>query len=257
MINIQKITFSYDKNTPVFDGVTLNIQKGEFLGILGPNGSGKSTLLKLISGTITPSSGKIFVEGRNLREIAHKERARRIAVVPQESQIPFSFSALEVVLMGRAPYLPLLGFESETDIELAKRAMKETDTLQFADRDIHDLSGGERQRVIVARSLAQGPSILLLDEPTTFLDIRHQVELSNLVKRKNKEDGLTVITVVHDINIASTFCDRILFLKDGEIVVDGTPDKVVTYANVKSVFNAEVYVGINDLTGKPYYVPFS
>jgi len=257
MIELKDISFSYAGETDVVKGVSLRIDKGEFVGVLGPNGSGKTTLLKIVSGTLRPNRGDVIINGIKLSGMRHKERAKHIAVVPQESLIPFSFSSLEVVLMGRAPYLPLFGFESKEDMSIARKTMEDTDVLQFEKRPVQELSGGEKQRVIVARALAQKPKILLLDEPTTFLDIRHQMDLYRLIKRKNKEDGLTVITVVHDINLASTFCDRIIFLKHGAIIADGTPYDVIKYAKIKEVFDTEVYVGINDLTGMPYYVPYS
>lgn len=256
MINLQNISFSYEEGPPILKHLSLKITKGEFVGILGPNGSGKTTLLKIISGTLKPQKGEVLLEGRALDTIRHRDRAKFIAVVPQETSIPFSFSALEVVLMGRAPYLPSFGFETKEDISVAKYAMDATDVSKLADRSIQELSGGEKQRVIVARALAQEPQLLLLDEPTTFLDIRHQMDLYRLVKKRNAEDGLTVITVLHDINLASTFCDRIVFLKAGRIVEDGMPHDVIKYAKIKEVFDTEVYVGINDLTGMPYYVPF-
>jgi len=257
MIELKNISFAYDKGAPVLSNVSLKVRHGEFVGILGPNGSGKTTLLKIIAGALRPAAGDVLIEGRGIGSLRHRERARRIAIVAQENPIPFSFTALEVVLMGRAPYLPLFGFESGQDILTAKNAMEATDVLRLADRSVQELSGGEKQRVIVARALTQQAKLLLLDEPTTFLDIRHQVELYRLIKKKNMEEGLTVITVVHDINFASAFCNRIVLLKKGSVVADGTPHDVVTYAKIRKVFETEVYVGINDLTGAPYYVPFA
>jgi len=256
MIELKNISFSYDDGPAVLRHLSLKITKGEFVGILGPNGSGKTTLLKIISGTLKPQKGEMTLDGRSIETVRRKDRAKFIAVVPQETSIPFSFSALEVVLMGRAPYLPPFGFETKEDIAVAKSAMSATDVSSMAERNIQELSGGEKQRVIVARALAQEPRLLLLDEPTTYLDIKHQMDLYRLVKKRNEEDGLTVITVLHDINLASTFCDRIIFLKHGGIVADGTPHDVIKYAKIKEVFDTEVYVGINDLTGMPYYVPF-
>ncbi len=257
MIELKNISFSYGAAFDVLQDISLKVGRGEFVGILGPNGSGKTTLLKLISGSLSPKSGAVLIGGRDLRASHHRERARFISVVPQESAIPFSFSALEVVLMGRAPYLPLFGFEKDEDVAVALAAMEVTDVAALAARNVQDLSGGERQRVIVARALAQEPKLFLLDEPTTYLDIGHQMDLYRIVKKKNKEEGLTVVTVLHDINLASTFCDRIVFLKNGTVVADGTPRDVVKYALIKDVFDTEVYVGINDLTGMPYYVPFA
>ncbi|MFH1874617.1 MAG: heme ABC transporter ATP-binding protein [Pseudomonadota bacterium] len=256
MIDLQNIFFSYDEATTILNNISLNVSDGEFIGILGPNGSGKTTLLKLMAGTLVPKRGKVLLAEKDILQFSFQQRAKQIAVVPQVSEIPFSFSVMEVVLMGRAPFLSRFGFESKQDIELAKQVMQETDVWQFAKRSINELSGGERQRVIVARALAQQPKILLLDEPTAHLDIKHQMDVYNLVKKRNKNQELTIVTVMHDINLATTFCDRIIFLQQGKIVVDGRPQDVVTYKNIKQVFDTEVYVGVNDLTGMPYYVPY-
>lgn len=257
MIGLQNISFHYDDGVEVLNNISLEVLGGEFVGILGPNGSGKTTLIKIISGQLKAQTGFAKANDVDIRSFNHRDLGRTIAVVPQETAIPFQFSTLEVVLMGRAPYMPLFGFETEEDIKIAKEAMTSTDVVRLADRNIQELSGGEKQRVIVARALAQQPKILILDEPTTFLDIRHQMDLYQLIRKKNHEDKLTVITVLHDINLASTFCDRIVFLKSGKIVADGLPQEVVTYHKIKEVFETEVFVGINDLTGNPYYVPFN
>lgn len=257
MIKVENISFAYDRGPAVLNDISIKIRKGEFVGILGQNGSGKTTLLKIMAGTLKPDMGTVIINGYKLETLNDNKRARFVAVVPQETSIPFPFSVMEMVLMGRAPYLSVFGFESQADIELAKKVMSELDVLKFANRSIYKLSGGEKQRVVIARALVQEPKILLLDEPTTFLDIRHQVELYQHIKKKNVEEGLTVLTVVHDINLASTFCDRIIFIKEGKVVADGTPHEAVTYTNVCNVFDTDVYVGINDITGMPYYVPYS
>ncbi|PIU57955.1 MAG: cobalamin ABC transporter ATP-binding protein [Deltaproteobacteria bacterium CG07_land_8_20_14_0_80_38_7] len=255
MLRAKNITFAYDKGEPVLRDVCLNIIEGEFIGVLGPNGSGKSTLIKLLAGTLKPDIGSVQMQGIEAGELSDYQRARIVAVVPQNSVMPFSFSVSEIVLMGRSMFVPFFGFESKQDLDVVKDVMREMDVLKFCNRSIHEVSGGERQRVIVARALAQEPQVLLLDEPTVFLDIKYQVELYNLLKKKNREDHITVVSVVHDINLASTFCNRVVLIKDGEIFADGSPNKVITYANIKSVFETDVYVGINDLTGIPYYVP--
>lgn len=257
MITLQNISFSYVKGLNILKEISLSVGVGEFVGILGPNGSGKTTLLKIIVGAIQPDEGKVFLEEKPIAHIKKKDLARTTAVVAQENPMPFPFSAMEIVLMGRAPYFKLFGFETPRDIEIARQAMTATDTIAFAERNIQELSGGERQRVIVARALAQEPKLILMDEPTAFLDIKHQTEIYRLIKEKNVKEGLTVVTVLHDINLASVFCDRIVFLKNGRIAADGKVRDVVTFSKVKEVFDTEVYVGINDLTGMPYYVPFT
>jgi iron complex transport system ATP-binding protein len=163
---------------------------------------------------------------------------------------------MEVVLMGRTPHLPIFGFESRRDIEIARDAMRKTDCLGLASRDINALSGGERQRVILARALAQEPRILLLDEPTTFLDIRHQIELHRLLKSLNRDGSLTIVIAMHDLNLASAFCDRIVILKEGRIAASGLPRDVINAGTMRDVFEASVKVGIDADTGLPYCIPF-
>ena len=254
MIKINNITFAYEK-TPVLTDVSFDINTGDWLGILGPNGSGKTTLLKCLSRTLFPQNGTIEINERDINSFTHKEIAQIAGIVPQDSNPIFPFTAFEIVLMGRAPYKKGFGFETARDVEIAKSAMIATDAWQFAGRPIQELSGGERQRVIIARALAQEPKVLLLDEPTSFLDIKHQQEILNIIKKLNRETGLTVVSAMHDINLALLYCKTIAFLKDGEFFKIGRPDEIVTYANLKTVFNTEVYVGINDLNGRPYYLP--
>jgi len=234
--------------------VSFSVSGGEWLGILGPNGSGKTTLLKILCGILKPQNGKVELNDRSLGQYSQNEIAKIIGVVPQDAPILYPFSTLEIVLMGRTPYQKSFGFESAGDIEIVRRAMELTDTWQFRDRPIQELSGGERQRAIIARAIAQEPKILLLDEPTAFLDIKHQKEISNLLSKLNREHGMTIISVMHDINLASLYCNRIMLLKNGGITKIGSVEETITYANIKDVFETEVYVGINDLTKKPYYM---
>lgn len=266
MITLNNIAFSYN-DKPVIDGLSLEVRRGEWLGLVGPNGAGKTTLLNLMSGALVSSGQKpvassqeissIKINGRGVSTYPRKELAKIMAVVPQSSPFAFSFSALEVVLMGRYPYLKRFGFETEADIKIAREAMEKTDTWQFRDRPIDQLSGGERQRVIIARALAEEPEILLLDEPTTFLDIKHQSDIMQILTDLNKNTDLTIISAIHDINLAITYCSKIALLHIGKVHKIGTPEEVITYANLKEVFGAEVYVGINELSNKPYYIPMS
>ena len=256
MIKLENISFSYD-DTSIIDRLDLNIEKGEWVGLLGPNGAGKTTLLKLISGALCAvhdAHSHIYLDDKPINSYSRKEMAKLMAVVPQDSSFTFSFTALEIVLMGRAPYLKHFGFETAGDIEIARDAMEKTDTWQFRERKIDQLSGGERQRVIVARALAQGPKILLLDEPTSFLDLKHQINIMDIISELNR-NGITIISALHDVNLAISYCGRIALLNKGKIVSDGSPKEIVTYANLKEVFNADVYVGTNEFTGMPYYVP--
>lgn len=251
---LDQVSFSYG-TVEAIATLSLSILQGEVFGLLGPNGSGKSTLLRLLSGVLSPNQGRISFAGLDLRKYQREELARQIAVVPQDTQMDLPFSVLEVVLMGRFPHHRRFGFESREDLIFAQRAMELTGVTVFADRGIHELSGGERQRVMLARALAQAPRFLLLDEPTAFLDIKHQVEVYDLVKSLSRQEGLTVVSILHDLNLASLYCDRLALLKFGKVFSLGSPEKVLTYANLKAVYETEVHIGLNDLTGNVYVLP--
>lgn len=250
IVQLKKVGFRYAKDW-VLKGVSFQISEGEFLGIIGPNGSGKTTLLKIIDRILMPQEGGIWLNGESINEMKRDALARMIAVVPQDSPITFSFSVKEIVLMGRAPHLGRLRFEGKRDYEIAHKAMEVTDTLPFADRSINELSGGERQRILIARALAQQPQIILLDESTAFLDIKHQIDFFNLIKTLNRKEGMTVISVTHDINLASLYCDRVILLNAGNIHCMGTPDEVITEPNIKEVYETDVSVDRNPQTGLP------
>lgn len=256
LIETKGVSFSYG-GEPVLNSVSLQLRWGEVFGIMGPNGAGKSTLMGVMSGTLEPSAGEVLLRDLPLSAIPHNERARSIAIVPQETHIPFPFSALEIVLMGRAPYLPRFGFESKEDVGIALEAMRAVDCNELAGRDIRSLSGGERRRVIIARALAQSPKALLLDEPTSFLDIRHTSDLARLMRGLAKSCGMGVACVMHDLNLAASACDRIVFLKQGRVAAEGSPEEVITAETIRSVFNAEVRVAMDPHTGRPYCIPVS
>lgn len=253
-VTVEDVSFSYSAE-PVLRDVSMSVAHGEFIGITGPNGSGKTTLLKLLSRTLTPASGHIEVGGAALSGRGRCDLARLMAFVPQETSVVFPFTALEVVLMGRAPYLSGLGFERNEDLTIAREAMEETDTAQFADRFLHELSGGEKQRVVIARALAQQPDIMLLDEPTSFLDIRHEIEIYNLLTRLNSERGLTVITVSHDLNVAALYCRRLVMLNEGRIHCSGPPADVLTEKNIRAVYDTNVTIQHHPETGVPIVIP--
>jgi iron complex transport system ATP-binding protein len=239
------------------DGIDLRASPGEVVGLVGPNGSGKSTLIKTLSGVLDGYSGSARVGGREVRELPRAELARRLAVVPQEPTFGFPFTALEVVLMGRHPHLAGLAFESERDLALAREALERCGVSHLARRAIQELSSGERQRVVFAKALAQQPGALLLDEPASFLDIRHQVKLYEIVRERAHERGGTVLTVLHDLNLAAEYCDRIYLIREGRVEAEGPTAEVFTYANLTRVFETEVYVDTNSLTGKLLVVPLS
>ena len=241
----------------VLRGVDLALNAGDFVGILGPNGSGKTTLLRALRGLLRPVAGETRLFGREARRWPRRELAQRVGVVPQRDELQLPFTVEEVVLMGRAPHLGPLPFESARDRRIAARAMEALDLVELRGRSFPELSGGERQRTLVARALAQEPTLLLLDEPTAALDIRHQVEVLDLLDRKRRAGGLTIVAALHDLNLASLYCTRILLLREGHVHADGPTDEVLTYANVKAVYDAEVYVGVNELNGKVFLVPMA
>lgn len=236
--------------------VDATVAPGVILGIIGPNGSGKSSLLRVLSGVRRPDAGQVVVGDRPLAALSDRERGRTIAVVPQETHPAFPIRVREMVLLGRAPHVGPFGWESAHDLRAAHDAMRRTETLDLAERRVDELSGGERQRVVLARALAQEAAILLLDEPTAFLDLRHTVVLLDLVRDLARE-GRSVGLVVHDLNIASMYCDRLLLLSGGEVVADGTPDEVLTWARLCAVYGTELYVAPNDVTGKTVVLPLS
>jgi len=239
-------------STRILSDITFEVRTGEFLGIIGPNGSGKSTLLRAMAGVLAPCAGSVTLDGREVRGIPGREIARRLAVVPQENPVTFDYSVLEIVLMGRSPHLGRFDMESSSDFEIAMNALKRTSLLHLAERRIGDLSGGERQRAMIARALAQEAEILFLDEPTAHLDINYQVEILHLARRENAERGTTVVTVLHDLNLASEFCDHLIMLHDGRVYATGSPDEVITAESVQSVYGTAVWVRKHPTSGRPY-----
>ena len=254
IVELKEVSFAYD-GPLVIDDLSFGVKEGEFLGVIGPNGSGKTTLLRLISRVIRPKSGEVLLSGQPIRRLSQREVARLVAVVPQETSVYFPFTARETVLMGRAPHLGPFEIEGPGDLETCEEAMALTDTLHLADRFLIELSGGEKRRVIIARALAQKPRILLLDECATFLDIRHKLEIFEIVKRLNEEQGLTVISIGHDLNMASRYAQRLLLLHQGRSFTLGSPQEVLTVANIQEVFKAIVSVAEDARTGTPQVFP--
>lgn len=250
VVNIEQIGFRYNAHWVLKD-ISFEIRKGEFLGIIGPNGSGKTTLLKVIDGILKPEEGEVRINGISSKKMKRDALAKIVAVVAQDFQMTFPFSVHEVVLMGRAPHLNKWKFEGETDFRIAHEALEMTDTLHLMDRSMSALSGGERQRVLIARALAQQPQILLLDEPTAFLDIKHQVDFFDLIKKLNENQELTVVAITHDINLAALYCDRIIMLRGGRMHCEGNPEDVVIEKNIKEVYETAVAVDKSPETGRP------
>ncbi len=252
-ISISGLTVGYGAN-PVLSGVSVEIAGGEFVGIVGPNGSGKTTLLRSVARALRPASGAVLIDEREVFSTPARELARIVGVVPQDTVPAFDFTAREIVLMGRSPHLGRLQSESAKDHAIAEQAMQQTGTLQFADRRFAALSGGERQRVVIARALAQEPRVILLDEPTSHLDINYQFEILNLIRRLNAERGITVLAVLHDLNLAAQFCGRLTMLADGAIHAVGKPTEVLTTENVKTVYGVDVWVRRHPTSGRPYII---
>jgi iron complex transport system ATP-binding protein len=241
----------------VLSDVNLEVNAGDFVGLLGPNGSGKTTLLKSISRVLKPYGGAIYLDKSDIYTLKPVEVARQLAVVPQETTVGFNFSVMDVVLMGRNPHMGRFQMESQKDLDIARHAMELTNSWVLADRHINELSGGEKQRVIIARALAQEPQILLLDEPMTHLDIVNQLEVMDLVKSLCKNNGLMVIAVIHDLNLAARYCNRALLLKDNKVFAAGDIDNVLTTENIKNVFQVDAIVRKNLVTNSLYVIPLS
>lgn len=251
-IEINKLIYSYSnnkiRNDFVLDIDSLNIQENEFVSLIGPNGCGKSTLLKLISNFIKPISGQIKIFDKNIENISNNNLAKLISYVPQNNFSVFPFSVYEVVMMGRFHQLNLLGFESPADKEIVKFALKEMQIENLANKGIKELSGGEAQRVFIARALAQQSKIILLDEPTSHLDIEHQIMIFEKLIQLNKDLNKTIITVSHDLNLVANYSKRIILLYDGKIKLDGKNDDVLNSENIKKYFkvNSEIVNRNND-----------
>jgi iron complex transport system ATP-binding protein len=250
MIEANSISYRYLADWALQD-VSFQVGKGEFIGVIGPNGSGKTTLLKVLYRLLSPQRGEVFFERVPLKKMSQRDIAKRIAVVAQETYPVFPFRVIEIVLMGRSPYLGHLMFESEKDLEIAKKAMEWTEILPISERPIDELSGGERKRVFIARALAQEPEVILLDEPTANLDIHHQIEFLDLILALNREKGLTILMASHDLNLASEFCDRLILLQKGGIFKMGSPQEVITRENIERVYGCGVWVDQNPVSGMP------
>jgi len=252
-LQISQVYFSYLDGLVLHD-INLSIRAGEMVGLLGPNGSGKTTLIKLVSGILKPSQGEIRLDGSSLSRLSRKSVARSLAIVPQQFHIPFAFTVGEVVTLGRIPFLKAFAEESKVDRQFVANALELVGISELKERRFDELSGGERQKVILAMALAQQPRLLLLDEPIVHLDIAHQVEILELVKGFNMEQGLTVIGAMHDLNLASLYFDRLILLKEGRVWADGTPAQVLTEDIIREVFSASVIVQLHPTAGVPHIV---
>jgi len=239
----------------LFDDLSIGLSTGGFVGLIGPNGSGKTTLVRLLGGLLRPAGGQVRLEGRPMSALPPRARACRIAVVLQESPLLFNFSVLEVVLMGRAPRLGLLGLEGPKDYAAARAALRDVDLQGREGRPIQELSSGERQRALIARALAQEPRVLLMDEPTAFLDMKHALAIYEILGRLSREQGLAVLAVSHDLNLAARHAGRLVLLHLGRLVADGPPDRVLTPERIREVYETEAEVARDPASGAPLVLP--
>ena len=254
MLKFSHVAAGYGEREVLKD-ITKSVKEGEFVGLIGSNGTGKSTLIKCISGLLPLKNGTIMICGKENSALKNRERAQMVAVVPQSYHVGYDFTVEDIVMMGRNPYLSLRKKEGTEDYAIVEEAMKATNTEEFRDRLYNELSGGERQRVILARAIAQKPRIILLDEPTSALDIHHQIEVMELITRLNQEEYVTVLAVLHDINMASRFCQRIVMLQDGAVFADGTPQEVINHSNMERMYQMKLMIRKNPLFHKPEIVP--
>lgn len=252
----EQVGFAYGR-TPVLLNLDLAIDEGRITGLLGPNGTGKTTLVRLASAALRPTAGRVLLFGDDLGAMPARERARSVAVVPQETHPVFDFTVEEIVQMGRAPHLGLFGLAGPRDRKIAREAMQSCEVTHVAGRSYRALSGGERQRVLLARALAQEARLLLLDEPTAFLDLKHRLAVYALLGRLHRERGLSVVVVSHDINLAARHCDRLVLLRCGAVAADGTPAEVLRPEPLRSVYEVDVEVRTDPSSGRPFVIPLS
>lgn len=250
-ITVENLSCRYDGDY-IFSGLDFRIKKSSFTGIIGPNGSGKTTLLRCLVKLLPPATGRVYLGEQDLARLSAREIAARVGVVPQKWETTFAFSAADLVMMGRFPHLKRFQKETAADHALVRKAMALTNTLHLAERPVTEMSGGELQRVIIAQALAQTPEVLLLDEPTSHLDLGHQIETCGLLKKLCRDSGLTVVAVFHDLNLAAQYCDDLILMAGGRILARGNVHQVLTGENLQRVYGPKVTVKEDPLTGRPW-----
>ena len=256
LLEIKDFSCGY-KSKFCIETINIGIPQGILTGIIGPNGSGKTTLFKGITGILPTMKGKLLLNGKDLNKMGHKEKARQIAIVSQFLD-PIAITVEEYILMGRLPHQKnFTFFESSHDIEVAHHYMQLTDTWHLRDKLLDTLSGGEQQMVAIARALTQEPQLLLLDEPTSHLDITHQLQVMNLIQKLNNQMGLTVLMIIHDLNMAGEYCNYLVLMNKGKIHIQDKPKGVLTFQNIEDVYNTVVIEHTNPLSGKPVVFPVS
>jgi len=253
-LKVSDLSFGYD-NKSILKEISLNVRKGKFYGILGPNGSGKSTLLKNVMRYLIPDEGEIYLFNESIKNMNRKSVAKKMGFVPQKSEMSMALTVYETILMGRLPHIKSQweGY-TEKDRRIVNNVINSLGLEEFKDRIALSLSGGEFQKVLLARALVQKPEILLLDEPTSNLDMNHAVELMSLIKMMTKNNGLTAVAVLHDLNLAALFCDEVVFLKNNELKYTGCPKAVFKREIIKDIYGLDVYIAECD-EGIPYVIP--
>ena len=241
----------------VLNDVSAHIPRGALAGILGPNGTGKTTLLRLLGGLLRPSSGAVALDGVDLRTISRATAARRMALVPQETQLAFEYTVLEMATMGRYPHLGAFEMEGPDDLEIARESLRATGTLHLASRLFSTLSGGEKQRVVIAGALAQKPEILLLDEPTASLDLAYQLEIRSILERLNRERNMTIVVSTHDLNFAASLCRELVLLHQGRVLAAGPTETMLDAALIRRLYGVDVDIAANPRTGQLTVIPIA
>jgi iron complex transport system ATP-binding protein len=236
-------------------GVSVHVERGSLTGLLGPNGCGKTTLLKLLSGVLQPHRGIVTLKGESLAAQSRRDIARQVAVVPQETHPAFDYTVMEMVLMGRHPHLGIFELEGPADLTLARDALAATGTEHLAGRAYMTLSGGEKQRVVIASALAQTPDVLLLDEPTASLDLGYQLEIASLLTRLNREREVTMVLATHDLNLAAALCDRLVLMRDGQILTQGPTREVLTASTIRRLYGVDADVSFHQAAGHVTVTP--
>lgn len=249
-IELRDVSLGYGRRT-VLEKLNFRVRPGEMVGLIGPNGCGKSTIIRALSRVIAPRSGKILLDGRDISRIPRYVLARRLGVVSQAPLLPSAFTAFEIVLMGRNPHLGLFQWEGPGDLAIAWQAMARTATHHLARRRVSELSSGEIQCLLVARVLTQSTKVILLDEPTANLDISRQVEILDLIKNFCLTDSLAVLAAIHDLNLASQYCDRLILVSGGRVYAEGTPGEVITIGNLREVYGVGDRVDVRQINGLP------
>lgn len=250
---LENVTCGYG-NKEVLKNISLEIEPGKIIGLIGPNGSGKTTFLRSLTKILAPRQGEILYKGKNLSKISPREYAREVAVIPQRIELPFNTSVEEFVSLARFAYLGRFENLVSKDRKIIEEILRLTDLSGLTTQDIREISGGELQRVILAQGFAQEPKVLILDEPTTHLDITHQIKILDLLKKMNRDSGLSIILSLHDLNLAAEYCDRLILLNERKIFKDGTPQEVLDYRSIEAVYKTLVVVKENPISKKPYVI---